>query len=98
MPQTLSAEFDTRRDAEMTVEHLVQEYGLDRSAISIVSMSEDNSAGTQVAGADLEQSRSEGGSETHPALSGRLKVSVQAGEDHKDKILETFSSFGGKPT
>ncbi len=96
MPHTISAEFETRRDAEMSVEHLVQEYGLDRRAISIVSVTAENSAGTQAAGSDLDQGRSKDDAATGPALSGKLKVSVQAGDDQKAKVLETFSTYGGQ--
>jgi hypothetical protein len=33
--QTVTANFDTRRDAETAVEHLVQEHGVNRSDIFI---------------------------------------------------------------
>jgi hypothetical protein len=33
MGTTITAAFDNRRDAEMTVERLVQEFGIDRSAV-----------------------------------------------------------------
>ena len=46
MSQTISAEFETRRDAEMSVEHIVQEYSLNCNLISILHASEENSAGS----------------------------------------------------
>lgn len=35
MTVTLSATFDTRREAEMTIERLVQQFDLDRAAIAV---------------------------------------------------------------
>ncbi len=96
MPQTIAAEFNTRRDAEMSVEHLVQEYGLDRSAISIVPVTDENSAGTQIAGSDLDGGASKEDAVTQPALSGKLRVSVEVDETQRDKVLKIFATYGGK--
>ncbi len=35
MERTIVANFDTRRDAETAVEHLVQEHGIERADISV---------------------------------------------------------------
>lgn len=35
MERTIVANFDTRRDAETAVEHLVQEHGIDRADIFV---------------------------------------------------------------
>ncbi len=97
MTQTLSAEFETRRDAEMTVEHLVQEYGLDRRAISIVSVTDRNSVGTEVAGSDLEDGQPKHDTTSQPPLAGRLKVSVavEAGQD--EAVHKAFAAYNGRP-
>ena len=96
MPKTITAEFETRRDAEMTVEHLVQEHGMDPTTISIAPVAAKNSAGTKVAGSDNESGRDKEGTDPHPALSGRLKVSVNAEDTQVDKVLSSFATFGGK--
>ncbi len=54
MTKTIKGTFPTRREVEIAVEHLVQDYGLDRTVISIEPASADNSAGTSVSGADAE--------------------------------------------
>lgn len=97
MPQTLSAEFDTRRDAEMTVEHLVQEYKIDRQAISIVSASEDNTAGTKVAGSDLEDGRPKQDTDGRPALASKIRLSVDVDDDKKRDVLTSFATYNGQP-
>ena len=35
MPRKITSEFDIRREAELAVERLVQEYKIDRSAIEV---------------------------------------------------------------
>lgn len=52
MPQIITGYFDTRRDAEMAVEHLVQDHGLDRNRVQALAEGAENSAGTEVSGAD----------------------------------------------
>ena len=48
----LEATFETRREAEMSVERLVQEFGLDRKDIMIVANGALNSAGEETSGGD----------------------------------------------
>lgn len=96
MSQIVAAEFETRRDAEMTVEHLVQEHGLDPKTISIVPAAMENSAGTAVAGSDNESGHDKDGQNPHPALAGRLKVVVDADDRLLEKVLSSFASYGGK--
>jgi hypothetical protein len=52
MASDLTGLFETRREAEMAVERLVQEHGVDRSLILIAPVGDANSAGEQRAGAD----------------------------------------------
>ena len=96
MLKTLAAEFETRRDAEMTVEHLSQEHGIDPGAISIAPTAVENSAGTEVDGSDNENTGDKTGIEPHPALAGKLKVSVEADDALVDKVLTSFATYGGK--
>jgi len=92
MSQTISAEFETRRDAEMAVEHIVQEHGLDRSSVSVVSATAENSAGTKPSGSDLENGHEKASSTVHPALGGKLKVSVEVDDGSREKVLSPFNS------
>lgn len=48
----LSALFETREQAELAVEHLVQEYGVDRAFIYVDPVGDENSAGSAVSGGD----------------------------------------------
>lgn len=92
MSKTLTANFETRRDAEMTVERLVQEQGLDRAAISIKAEGVENSAGEDVAGGD----RGAPGSDAEPALNGEITVSVRLDDDADAEAVEAaFAEYGG---
>jgi hypothetical protein len=53
--QTVTAKFDTRRDAETAVEHLVQEYGINRADVFVSAACKANMAGVRTAGGDPEK-------------------------------------------
>ena len=53
---TITATFNTRRQADLAVEHLVQEHGIERTNIFVVAEGPENSAGNSVGGVDAEQS------------------------------------------
>ena len=56
----------------------------------------ENSAGTQVDGSDHENTGDKAGAEPHPALAGKLRVSVQADDALADKVLSSFATYGGR--
>ena len=96
MSRTIAAAFETRRNAEMAVEHLAQEHGIDPGAIAIVPVAAQNSAGTEVDGSDRENSGDKAGSKPHPALAGKLMVRVDVDEGLADKVLTSFATYGGQ--
>lgn len=97
MSKIIAATFETRRDAEMAVEHLVQEHGIDRGAVTVAPVSAENSAGTESAGGDREGGRAErAGTDGEPALAGRIKVSAEIEPGLADKVESAFSTYGGK--
>ncbi|GLS45138.1 hypothetical protein [Methylobacterium brachythecii] len=97
MAQTVSAKFTTRRDAEMAVEHIVQEHGFDRSAVTVGSASDANTAGTEAARADIEDGHLKSDNDGEPALAGKIKVSVQITDQDAEKVRSSFDTFGGEP-
>jgi hypothetical protein len=96
MPKTISAEFKSRRDAEMAVEHIVQDHGLDRNAVDVGPASNENTAGTEAARADIEDGHLKSGTEGEPALAGKVKVSVQVDDAIAEKVLSSFRTFNGE--
>ena len=93
MPRTVTAEFNTRRDAEMAIEHVAQEHGLDPKAVTMTTATAENTAGTRTAGGDIEDGRPKTGTEGEPKLEGRLRVSVEVDEAEYEKVLEAFSNY-----
>jgi hypothetical protein len=94
MSTTLNGKFKTRRDAEMAVERMVQEHGLERTDIFISAAGADNTAGEEKAGsddeADVPASEDEGG----PALNGDIEVSVDLDDDTlAEQVRAAFREF-----
>jgi hypothetical protein len=76
----LAATFATREAADLAIEQLVQEHGVERLAIFVEAAGDDNTAGTQPSGGDAsavgQPERDDG------ALNGLIRVTVStAGHD-----------------
>ena len=83
MPRKITREFDVRREAELAVERMVQEYGVSRSAIEVTAAGEENTAGVAPSGADRARATGEpSASPTH----GRIRVSVTAEDAVADRV------------
>ena len=94
MGTTLTAQFETRREAEMTVERLVQEIGIDRAKILVTAGGEENTAGEDVAGSDNEAGAPSPERRDDAALNGQVKVSVELADDAAaTAVRDAFSEF-----
>jgi hypothetical protein len=92
---TITATFDTRRDAELAVEHLVQEHDIDRDDIVIGPDGDDNSVGLEPSGSD-EPTIGEESDEDDAALNGAITVSVTLSDDKDvDTIQDVLLEYGG---
>lgn len=98
MSKTISAEFKSRRDAEMAVEHIVQDHGVDRNAVQVGPASDENTAGTEAARADVEDGHLKSGTEGEPALAGKVKVSVEVDDAITEKVISSLKTFDGDIT
>lgn len=92
MVQTVTGLFDTRREAEIAIEHLVQEHGLDRARIQAFAEGAENSAGTEVSGADAESGRR--GEPVEGQRAGAIRVIAEVGEGAVDTALEALRDAG----
>jgi hypothetical protein len=92
MPK-LSAIFDTRREAEMAVEHLVQQLEIERSYIWIEPVSAENSVGIEVAGSDAKRDGLEEPAGDEAALNGRIEVSLEPDIDQEQAVRDVFRDF-----
>jgi hypothetical protein len=94
MGTTLTAQFQTRREAEMTVERLVQEHGIERTDIFIAAVGPDNTAGEEVAGSDAKAGAPSVEKRDSASLKGPIEVSVDLEDEAKEAaIREAFAEF-----
>jgi len=91
---TIFANFDTRRDAEIAVEHLVQEHGIERADIFIRSTSDANTAGVRPAGADVESGHPGVGKRGKPELSGPIEISVDCRDELSTAVEAALKRSG----
>lgn len=94
MAKTITAKFSTRRDAELAVEHLVQEYGIDRADIFLAAPQGGNSAGSRAAGADVESGHPHVQKSGSPALAGDIELSVDLNDDREATIRRALDDAG----
>ena len=95
MATTLKAHFETRRDADMTVERLVQEFGVERTDVFVTTTGGDNSAGDELAGSDGEAGAPTPEARDDAALHGPIEVSVDLEDDAKiADVKAAFAEFG----
>ncbi len=96
MEGTIVARFETRRDAEIAVEHLVQAHGVARTDIFIRAKGESNSAGVKAAGADVESGHGPQERGT-PELGGEIEVSVDYHGSEPDGVRKALEAAGSRP-
>lgn len=96
MAMSLCGRFATRREAELAVEHLVQDHGVDRTAVTVRAAGAENSAGTHAAGADTESGHP--GQEKHgdPKLAGMIEVRVDCPSGARGMVEKVLREMGGQ--
>lgn len=99
MASTLTATFETRRDAELVIERLVQTFAVDRKAITVGPDGARNSVGTAPSGGDEQAGSPDADARDDAPLEGRIQVCVDMGDrPDADAVRNAFSEFGGKPS
>jgi hypothetical protein len=93
MESTLIAEFDSRRAAELAVEHVVQECGVPRSDVFVQPTGSDNTAGKRPAGADAKSSPEP---EESGKLEGTIEVSVDFHGGDAKQVTDALKSAGAQ--
>lgn len=95
MSNTIQAQFATRRDADLALEHLVQGHGFERTDVFVELVSDENGAGKIEESADLGGGRSSVDTGGPPALKGAIKVSVDVNDDREGIVRATLTDAGG---
>ncbi|MEY9588941.1 hypothetical protein ABIA06_001232 [Bradyrhizobium yuanmingense] len=93
MESTIIGEFDTRRGAELAVEHVVQECGVPRGDVFVQPAGAANTVGTRAAGPDVKTAPTPEGRQK---LEGLIEVSVDFHGEAPEKIVDVLRSAGAK--
>lgn len=94
MGTTLIAQFETRREAEMTIERLVQEHGIARTDIFVAATGKENTAGEEPAGSDAKAGEPSVEERHDAALNGSIEVSVDIEDESRaTAIRSAFAEF-----
>lgn len=93
MESTIIGEFDSRRGAELAVEHVVQECGVVRTDVFVQPAGSQNTVGTRSSGADAKAAPQP---ERHQKLEGSIEVSVDFHGDNPEKIVDALRGAGAK--
>ena len=97
MTSKMTATFSTRRDAELVVERLVQEFDFAREAIVVAPETAANSAGETPSGGDAAAAEPGTEARSDAPLEGRIVVTVDAADrGDTDDIRRAFTEFGGE--
>ena len=90
---TVHAVFDTRATADLAIEHLVQQLGIERTDIFVEAEGSQNTSGTVVSGGDTPDDRASS-EQSEPQLKGRIKVSADVRLDGADATEAAFRELG----
>ena len=93
MEATIIGTFDTRRSAELAIEHVVQECGVPRADVFVQPVGDANSVGTRPAGADTKPAPAPEG---HAKVEDALEVSVDFHGKDPERISEALRSAGAR--
>ncbi len=90
----LTAKFDTRREAEMTVERLVQQFEIDRSKVIVAADGTENTAGVAEDGSDQKAGDPSPEARDDAELNGKVVVTVEVADDQTaSEVREAFDEF-----
>lgn len=96
MSNNITGTFGTRRDADMAVERLVQEFGVERTDIFVAAQGSMNTAGIAVGGSDAASGAPSDEARDDGAHAGAVSVSVDVNDDAiAGKITAAFEEFNG---
>lgn len=96
MPATLTGRFETRREAELAIEHLVQQEGIRRDAISASALGERNTVGSRTAGSDHADAQPGSQDRDDAPLRGPVEISIGVGDADAGEIRRMLTEAGAQ--
>jgi hypothetical protein len=93
LESTIIGQFDTRRGAELAVEHVVQQCGVPRSDVFVQPVGSANTVGTRSAGADAKVAPEP---DRREKLEDLIEVSVDFHGEDSNKIADALREAGAQ--
>ncbi|MCK8779713.1 hypothetical protein M0654_06900 [Rhizobium sp. NTR19] len=90
--KTVTARFETRAAAELAVEHLAQDHGIDRADIFVQPVGAENTSGTSPNGSDAPSVRDE--TRHDGANQGEIEVSADVPANEVAAVQRIFGDIG----
>lgn len=90
--KTIIATFETREAADLAVEHLVQQVGLERTDIFIRAAGRENSSGADISGGDA--AAVNGDARDDARLGGEIEVSADISAEKTAVLHRAFGDLG----
>ena len=91
-----TALFDTRREAELAIERLVQEHGLARNEIFAEPAGETATAGVRAGGGDHASGAPSSGEREDAPLKGAIRLTVPFTEETMSRVREALEAANGR--
>jgi hypothetical protein len=95
MAETIIGRFSNRRDADLAIENLVQDHGIERTDVFAQPASSANSAGEVTAGADVESGHPGVSKDGQAALEGPIDISVDVNDASAETVRAALTDAGG---
>jgi hypothetical protein len=92
----LAAMFRTREQADLAIEHLVQEHGIDRTTIFVESAGDENTSGSEISGGDAPSGDSGTRTRGDAALNGGIRLTVPTSEGRVGVLRQTLNDAGAE--
>lgn len=90
--RTIIARFETHQAAELAVEHLTQEQGIDRADIFLQASGPVNTVGTMPSGGDAASSQE--GARNDAPLDGEIELSADIAADQVSAVQRMLGDVG----
>jgi hypothetical protein len=90
----LCAIFRSRGDADLAIEHLAQEYGIDPAFIYVEPVAGQNSSGLEASGGDHASGKPGHGDRADAPLHGAIQLNVPVAHERLDLIEQAVREAG----